>query len=195
MSNRRDFLKHLGFHQPPPPMSNTDNTLPEELQKQIEHEADKLYPFDKSKFQPKVYTNGDKADFESQAYIAGATEYAHWKVEANNWEERHDIVEVERNEAKAKLHLVQQEYDKLKMQSELNYEVLMSEYKVLKERADKMAAEHADLNLALAAMLNGYANLSICQKDWFTVPRDLIDQYTKMVLEYNSNTNQNENNG
>ncbi len=42
----------------------------------------------------------------------------------------------------------------------------------------------ADLNLALAAMLNGYQNLSMDQKDWFTVPKDLIDEYTKMVLEY-----------
>jgi len=48
----------------------------------------------------------------------------------------------------------------------------------------EIEAEHADLNLALAAMLNGYQNLSMYQKDWFTVPKDLIDQYTKMVLEY-----------
>lgn len=49
---------------------------------------------------------------------------------------------------------------------------------------EKLKEEHADLNLALAAMLNGYQNLSMYQKDWFTVPKDLIDAYTKMVLEY-----------
>jgi hypothetical protein len=52
-----------------------------------------------------------------------------------------------------------------------------------KERAEKIAKEHSDLNLALAAMLNGYQNLSMYQKGWFTVPKDLIDAYTKMVLE------------
>jgi hypothetical protein len=51
-------------------------------------------------------------------------------------------------------------------------------------RVEKMEKEHADLNLALAAMLNGYQNLSMYQRDWFTVPKDLIDTYTKMVLEY-----------
>lgn len=56
----------------------------------------------------------------------------------------------------------------------------------LKERCDKMEAEHADLNLALAAMLNGYQNLSQYQKDWFTVPKDLINYYTRMVLEYDT---------
>jgi hypothetical protein len=60
------------------------------------------------------------------------------------------------------------------------------QYDELKERADKMAKEHSDLNLALAAMLNGYQNLSMYQKDWFTVPKDLIDAYTKMVIEYDN---------
>jgi hypothetical protein len=57
----------------------------------------------------------------------------------------------------------------------------------LKERYENMAKEHSDLNLALAAMLNGYQNLSKFQKEWFTVPKDLIDAYTKMVIEYDSN--------
>lgn len=59
------------------------------------------------------------------------------------------------------------------------------EEKELRERYEK---EHADLNLALAAMLNGYQNLSMDQKEWFTVPKDLIDCYTKMVLEYEALT-------
>jgi hypothetical protein len=49
---------------------------------------------------------------------------------------------------------------------------------------EKLKKQHADLNLALAGMLNGYQNLSMYQKDWFTVPKDLIDVYTKMVIEY-----------
>lgn len=56
--------------------------------------------------------------------------------------------------------------------------------KALKE----IEMQSADLNLALAAMLNGYQNLSIYQKDWFTVPKDLIDNYTKMVLNYEALT-------
>lgn len=52
-----------------------------------------------------------------------------------------------------------------------------------KVKYDELQALNADMNLALAAMLNGYQNLSACQKDWFTVPIDLINEYTKMVLE------------
>lgn len=125
--------------------------------------------------------------------------------------------------ANAKLHLLQQEYDKLKGENEMLQKIvdqfrnllrinagaiedfenrlfgikeLEHDYAALKAKVEKLAAEHADLNLALAAMLNGYANLPTYQMDWFTVPRDVIDKYTKMVLDYNSNTNnQNENNG
>lgn len=59
-------------------------------------------------------------------------------------------------------------------------------YQELKERYDNIAKEHSDLNLALAAMLNGYQNLSAYQKGWFTVSKDLIEVYTKMVLEYDN---------
>lgn len=59
-------------------------------------------------------------------------------------------------------------------------------YQELKERYDNIAKEHSDLNLALAAMLNGYQNLSMYQKGWFPVPKDLIDAYTKMVLAYDN---------
>lgn len=61
---------------------------------------------------------------------------------------------------------------------------LATEWAQWKVRYDEVMKEHSDLNLALAAMLNGYQNLSMYQKDWFTVPKDLIDCYTKMVLEY-----------
>lgn len=56
------------------------------------------------------------------------------------------------------------------------------------ERVKEIEQWAADLNLALAAMLNGYQNLSMYQKDWFTVPKDLIDAYTKMVTEYDEIT-------
>jgi hypothetical protein len=70
------------------------------------------------------------------------------------------------------------------------------QYKVdeLKERCEKMAQEHADLTLALAAMLNGYQNLSMYQRNLFTVPKDLIDAYTKMVLEYDTHGKEEESN-
>jgi hypothetical protein len=58
------------------------------------------------------------------------------------------------------------------------------------DRYEKIVKEHSDLNLALAAMLNGYQNLSMYQKDWFTVQKDLINEYTKMVLEYDAQANE-----
>lgn len=79
------------------------------------------------------------------------------------------------------------------------YDVAGYKYAALWQAAEEMAAKYekalrelemqsADLNLALAAMLNGYQNLSIYQRDWFTVPKDLIDNYTKMVLNYDALT-------
>ena len=93
------------------------------------------------------------------AYAAGATEWAIWKA-------KHDDLQ------------------KQLQAQDANVEILLDRIRQLKDKAEKMAKEHSDLNLALAAMLNGYQNLSMYQKDWFTVPKDLIDYYTKMVLEY-----------
>lgn len=80
--------------------------------------------------------------------------------------------------------------EKMQQATKENLEDAIAEKLQLKEKAENIAAEHADLNLALAAMLNGYANLPMYQMDRFTVPRDLINKYTKMVLEYESKSNE-----
>lgn len=54
----------------------------------------------------------------------------------------------------------------------------------LKKERDGLSEEHADLVLALAAMLNGYQNLPELVREKFIVPKDLIDHYTKMVVDY-----------
>lgn len=57
-------------------MSNTDNTLPEELQKEIDDAAcEKTMKMPSNNSFDIGYSQG----YES-GYIAGATEYAHWKI-------------------------------------------------------------------------------------------------------------------
>lgn len=107
--NRCDFLKHLGFHSNPPPMSNklckcrkvgeiscphddrcgnpmsnTDNTLPEELRKTIRKEAESAAD--------KIYHRGTLRWVTlMEGWEAGATEYAPYKVKfelaVKGWEE------------------------------------------------------------------------------------------------------------
>jgi predicted nuclease with TOPRIM domain len=138
--------------------------LTEQLQKQIADEADEygfVVPYNNSK----SFYIEDKV----KGYKAGANAYAPWKVMYD--EAKRDFERVQ----KSAIHYANRKDEVEKERDEL------------KERSDKMAKEHSDLNLALAAMLNGYQNLSMYQKGWFTVPKDLIDSYTKMVLEYDTN--------
>lgn len=77
MANRRDFLKHLGFQLNPPPMSN-DNTLPEAIKEQIKTQAN---DHSNKWWQGAKGSKGLHLKTTCYyAYIAGATEYAQWKV-------------------------------------------------------------------------------------------------------------------
>jgi hypothetical protein len=62
-------------------MSNTDNTLPEELQKEIELLSDKagMEAYGKE-YNPNYALNGAYCQGYESGYIAGATEYAPYKV-------------------------------------------------------------------------------------------------------------------
>lgn len=74
MANRRDFLKHLGFHSKPPPMTNKQqpkNVSPE-LQSQINRVALQLYPLSgRSHEGVPIDFNGEVRD----AWINGASTY------------------------------------------------------------------------------------------------------------------------
>jgi hypothetical protein len=119
----------------------------------------------------------DKWDNAKDDYEAGATEWAQWKVAYNEL-----LASVDEKIDKA-LHA---ERNRMQVNVTASEVAWAKECQELKERAERMEKEHSDLNLALAAMLNGYQNLSAYQRDWFTVPKDLIDCYTKMVLEYDA---------
>jgi hypothetical protein len=56
--------------------NNINNTLPADIKKQIEQEAEKKYPTVEIQSSLDVYTDEDRKEFEQKAYIAGATEYA-----------------------------------------------------------------------------------------------------------------------
>jgi chromosome segregation ATPase len=147
--------------------------LPEEIKEQIENGA-KSYA--EIKYEETWHKKGlHRKTLLMYAHEDGATEWAQWKVRYDELARENSILKQHDIQLRLRLSVCEKEVEDYK-----------TEHQQLKERCDKMEAEHADLNLALAAMLNGYQNLSMSQKDWFTVPKDLIDAYTKMVLEYDT---------
>lgn len=196
-------------------MSNTGNTLPEELLKEMDSYACRVGP----RYSSPVTAIKDAAERYYILATRHATsklhllqqEYdklkdenerlhssfdnlmtAHEKLQKEKLQNESGVIETWRKK--------EAEYDKLKMQSELNYEVLVSEYKALQDKADKM--EFALIEISSEPHSYGEAGStwgdsqydSMSAAAGYNAAIDNVSAKANAALSsYNSN-NQNENN-